>query len=121
MSGSRSLCRLKANLRHDLCNIVEHSPVYGTFIQIPPFLLIVSMLLSKKQNKRLEMETNDEKRRIKGNHRWNDDRGNHFGIFAACQVARNRAACSSVMLSTTAFSIALLEVVSSGISSQPIR
>ena len=104
-----------------MCNIVEHSPVYGTFIQIPPFLLIVSMLLSKKQNKRLEAETNDEKRRIKGNHRWNDDRGNHFGIFAACQVARNRAACSSVILSTTAFSIALLEVVSSGISSQPIR
>lgn len=31
-----------------MCNIVEHSPVYGTLIQIPPFLLIVSMLLSKK-------------------------------------------------------------------------
>lgn len=59
MSGSRSLCRLKANLRHDLCNIVEHSPVYGTLIQIPPFLLIVSMLLSKKQNKCLEVETMD--------------------------------------------------------------
>lgn len=60
MSGSRSLCRLKANLRHDLCNIVEHSPVYGTFIQIPPFLLIVGMLLSKKQNKRLEEKQVDE-------------------------------------------------------------
>lgn len=39
VSGSRSLCRLKANLRHDLCNIVERSPPYGTLIQIPPFFL----------------------------------------------------------------------------------
>nr|DAF75942.1 MAG TPA: hypothetical protein [Bacteriophage sp.] len=39
MSGSRSLCRLKAKPRHDLCNIVERSPPYGTLIQIPPFFL----------------------------------------------------------------------------------
>ena len=43
-----------------MCNIVERSPSYGTFIQIPPFLLIVSMLLSKKQNKRLEEKQVDE-------------------------------------------------------------
>nr|DAK59706.1 MAG TPA: hypothetical protein [Caudoviricetes sp.] len=33
-------CRL--NLRHDLCNIVERSPSYGTLIQNPPFFLNLS-------------------------------------------------------------------------------